>query len=130
MKKKKPAPSAHIAGANTKEKTERKTWLTYEERKAQPDLDQKKIDGIRQKMETATLDDAGWTEHCKTVAKITWDTNSDRLCNTCLMAKCWKERKESFCSRFPAEKKPAKGGTKEWKTRIEEVTGTTCNEHT
>ena len=39
FEKKKPVPSANTVGTKPKENTEKKGWLTYEERKAQPNLD-------------------------------------------------------------------------------------------
>ena len=71
MKKRNQQLQYILPAQNQKKKQKKKIWLTYEERKTQPDLDQRKIDTLKQKMEAATLDDAGWTDHCKTVARIT-----------------------------------------------------------
>ena len=80
-------------------------------------------------MESMKLDDAGWSQHIVDYNNVTYFTNIDKTCYTCVTVPCWFNRKIEYRSQFPAKKLVEKGKGRSWRTELDKETSAMCKDY-
>ena len=73
-----------------------KVRLTWDERQLLDPMNPSALKKLKKKFETIKFNDVGWKQHCTECNNLTYNSNSDKLCYTCVTVECWAARKQEW----------------------------------